>query len=669
MNRPDRITLIHSSLIIFALALVGRAAQVQLWQRAAWMAKAERQHFTDAKMTATRGNIFDVSGVPLAQTSEFVRVSVAPREVKDRRQLARDLRRLGVDAPMIARATDTTRAWSTIPKHFLPNTVAAIAKTRGVYAEAFAQRDYTPRYATRRILGRVDARGQPLDGIELALDSVLRGRNGRAMMLRDPRSARPESPSDTAVVPRAGEDVVLTISQDLQEIAERALNDAVERGGASGGDILIMDPYSGEIRALASIRRDPRSSGSPLVSEPFEPGSTLKPFVAAALLARNRARADEVMELGDGTWEIEGRTVHDEHKAPRFSLADVIRYSSNVGIAKFAQRLSHAEQYQSLRDFGFGTSTGISLPAEASGLLRPPEKWSKQSSVSLAIGYEISVTALQLATAYAALANGGELLEPTLVKEIRGADGVARYRHERRVVRRVIDARVAATVRQMLIGAVEGGTADEAGLGNFQVAGKTGTAKRTINGRYRDSSYTPSFVGLFPADRPQYVILVKIDHPTVGSIFGGHTAAPVSKVVLEAAIAARDAALDRRALAAAAPPPPKPPKSGSTEVVKAPDTVAPRAVLAGGRIDTSASEGMVPYVASLPLPRVASPVAPGPPHAIPEVRGLALRDAVRELHRAGFRVQLAGFGDPLSTSPVAGAMAAPGSTVRLVSAP
>ncbi|MDQ6828679.1 MAG: penicillin-binding protein 2, partial [Gemmatimonadota bacterium] len=531
MNRPDRIALIHGSLIIFAVAIVGRAAQVQLWQRAAWMAKAERQHFADSKMLAARGNIFDVSGVTLAQTSEFVRLSIAPREVKDRRVLARDLRRLGVDGATIARAIDTSHKWMTIPKHFLPSDVESVSGIQGVYRRPFTQRDYTPRYATRRILGRVDEGGKAIDGIELALDSVLRGQNGRAMLLRDARGARPQSPSDTAVVPRAGEDVVLTLSQDLQEIAERALNDAVDRGGASGGDILIMDPYSGEIRALASIRRDPRSSGSPLVSEPFEPGSTLKPFVAAALLSRGRARPDEMMELGDGTWTVEGRTIHDEHKAPRFSLSDVIRYSSNVGIAKFAQRLSHAEQYQALRDFGFGTATGISLPAEASGLLRPPEKWSKQSPVSLAIGYEISVTALQLATAYAALANGGELLEPTIVKEIRGPDGVVRYTHTRRVVRRVIDPSVASTVRQMLLGAVEGGTADEAGLGNFQVAGKTGTAKRTINGHYRDSSYTPSFVGLFPADRPQYVILVKIDHPTVGSIFGGHTAAPVSKVV------------------------------------------------------------------------------------------------------------------------------------------
>ncbi|MEP6689657.1 MAG: penicillin-binding transpeptidase domain-containing protein [Gemmatimonadaceae bacterium] len=669
-TRPDRPALIHLALAIFALAIVTRAAQVQLWQRSAWEAKAERQHFAATTMPAVRGTIFDVAGVPLAQSRALVRLAIAPREVKNAKELARELRRVGVDKDWVARAGDTSRAWVAIPKRFLPGDAARLTSAVGVYPEAIVERTSTQRQATSRILGHVGPDGRPIDGVELSLDSVLHGRAGNALLLRDARGSKPTSPADTALAPLAGEDVVLTISQDLQDISERALRDAVDRTGATGGDILIIEPASGEIRAMASIRRDAHASGSPLVSEPFEPGSTIKPFIAAMLLERKKARADDVMPTGFAPYTVEGRDLHDEHPAKELSLADVIRVSSNIGIAKFAQRFTHAEEYQALRDFGFGTQTGVAFPAEASGRLPAPEKWSKQTPASLAIGYEVSVTALQLATAYAALANGGELLEPTLVKEIRRADGRVRYRHAKRVVRRVVDASVAASVRQMLIGVVTGGSGDSAGLGSFQVGGKTGTARRTLDGRYVKGMYTASFVGLFPAEKPQYVILVKIDNPAGDKFFASQVAAPVSRVVLQAAIAARDAALDRGALAAAAPPPPKP------QTVALPTSAeldsSSRVAAAGTLVhrDSSPTDTTTaaPYVVSLPLRRAPAP-RPGEPRAVPGVNGLPLRDAVRELHRAGFHVQLAGFGEPVSTSPAAGVVAAHGSTVRLVVAP
>jgi cell division protein FtsI (penicillin-binding protein 3) len=342
----------------------------------------------------------------------------------------------------------------------------------------------------------------------------------------------------------------------------------------------------------------------------------------------------------------------------------VIRFSSNIGIVRFAQRLTPREQYELLRDVGFGVPTGLPYPAEESGRLPSPGRWDKQTPASLAMGYALNVTPLQLAVAYAAIANGGELLEPAIVREVRSSDGVLAYLHERRVVRRVMSEATARTVRGLLRGVVESGTGESASLATFDVAGKTGTAKRTEHGRYVAGKYTASFVGLFPADNPQMVILVKLDNPS-RSIYGARAAAPVTKTVLQAAIAARDASLDRSDLAA----------------------VASRAVRAGAPLPDSdaradslvrvAASGSVPYVYLLGSPkRPATGVADV--RAVPDVRGLSVRRAAYVLHRAGFRVTLgsgavvtlaegaAGDGSATGTVPSAGVLVSGEATIRLV---
>ena len=335
------------------------------------------------------------------------------------------------------------------------------------------------------------------------------------------------------------------------------------------------------------------------------------------------------------------------------SLADVIRWSSNVGIVKFAERLQPAQQYELLRDLGFGAPTGVPYPSEAAGTLRMPQSWTKMSPASLAMGYEVAVTPLQLAVAYASIANGGELIEPSLVREIRDPDGEVRYRHTKRVARRVMSPAVARTIRTMLVDVVEHGTAVQADLSTFAVAGKSGTARRTRNGRYSAGHYTATFVGLFPANEPQYVILVKLDDPS-GAYYGGATAAPVTKIVLEAAIAARDAALDRGALAAR-------PARGPTPVAHDSGTIERPTREA----DTGAVSS-IPYVFALDAP-ASSPVPRGAARPVPDVRGLPLRDAVRMLHDSGFHVRL-GRGPEGETRPAPGTLARPGDTVRLLRA-
>lgn len=666
MIRNSRIGLVHLSLAALALAVIAKAAQVQLVQGRTWAAQARDQHFTSRTVPAPRGEILDATGRTLAESRVMVQLAVAPREVLDRRRLATVLGRAGIDRKWIARATDTSRKWVAIPGHFRATDVAPVTALRGVYTDPVADRVYPGSDATRRIVGRVNADGQPVDGIELALDSFLRGRAGTAGMVRDGSGHSFNSPTLPGTPAREGNTVVLTLNSDLQQIAEQALDQAVSTMGAEGGDIVILDPDDGDVLAMASHRQNPLSTSATALTEPYEPGSTMKPLIAAALLADGLVTLRDSVPSFGGELTINGRTIHDDQEEGpepgHLTLADVIRRSSNVGIVQFAERLTPGQEYQALRDFGFGTPTEIAYPAESNGILRPPSQWTPQSPNSMAMGYEIAVTPLQLATAYAAIANGGELLQPAIVKEIRSPDGTVLYEHHRRVVRRVIPPAVAAEVRQLLLGVVENGTAVKADLADYLLGGKTGTPRRTINGRYAPHAYTPNFVGLFPGNAPQFVIVVKLDNPQ-GSYYSSSTAAPLTKTILQAALAARDAALNRRQLMHDVVT--HPPAQLALDRPESDSTPAAAAESSAARGAAAADLAAAPAPVTFTLPAAPAAAAPPlPPRAVPSVTGLPLRDAVRALHAAGFRVRLV-RGAPVATVPAAGAMAGAGSVVLL----
>ncbi len=459
-------------------------------------------------------------------------------------------------------------------------------------------------------------------------------------MLKDRAGREYESPARVIAPPVPGLDVVLTLDAELQEIAQRALDDALRRMDADGGDVVMLDPGTGDVLALASRQRDGSARPSAF-TDTFEPGSLAKIFAAAALLSLRRVSPTDHVSGEGGKWRVLGRTITDDEPQPSLTLADAIRVSSNIAIAKFASRLTPAEQYAALRDFGFGALTGIEFPAEATGRLRPPSEWSRPSAASLAMGYELSVTPIQVAMAYGALANDGLLLQPTLIREVRNPGGSMRYRHRPEPVRRVVSREVAVALRSLLRGVVERGTGTEAALTNFPVAAKTGTARRVVNGRYAAGEYTASFAALFPADQPQLVLVVKIDNPHKGSYFAAQTAAPVTRSMLEQVLSARTVALDRARLS----------------------TAAPRAAAAPADDDG----GLVPYV--VPWPYQPDSAGAGPRRAVPDVAGFGMREAVRTLHRRGFRVALRGWGVAEHTWPAAGDSAAAGSMVTLFADP
>ena len=640
-----RLRVVEIGLAAWLVALVLRAAQVQLVEGHKYAAAARAQRTERVVLDARRGTLFDRHGLGLALTQETYHVGIAPNELRDpARDAATIARQLRLAPRDMERGLRRRYAWFAGP--FTTADVQPLRTTRGVHLEPVLRRFYPSAEFARAVIGRVgeDGRGGGGGGggLERLLDSLLAGTPGAAVVLKDRSGREYESPARVIAEPVAGNDVVLTLDAELQEIAQRALDDAIDNMHADGGDVVMLDPQSGEVLAVASRRADGSMRPSAF-TETFEPGSLAKIFAAAALITYNRVRPGEHVSGEGGRYRLPDRVVTDEHPLPSLTLADAIRVSSNIALVKFAARLHPDEQYGLLRAFGFGTPTGVEFPAESPGRLRPPREWSRPSSASLAIGYELAVTPIQLAAAYGAIANNGVLLEPTLIREIRAPNGTVRYRHRAEPVRRVISPEVAAKLRDLLRGVVEqaGGTGERAALANFQLAAKTGTARRVVGGHYAAGQYTASFAALFPADEPQLVVVMKIDNPQKGSYFAAQTAAPVTRSMLEQALAARTVALDRARLSNVA------------------------ATADHARLDEP--DGVVPYV--VPWPYARDTAATEPDRIVPNVTGQPLREAIRALHRRGFQVVVKGWGVIHHTWPAHGEHAAPGTTITVFAEP
>jgi cell division protein FtsI (penicillin-binding protein 3) len=634
-------------LVLGALAVTYRAFELQVLDAKEWRAQAEAQQADQVDLPAPRGTIYDRDGVPLAASEETFRISVAGREVKDRTQLAALLQKhTNLSRADAKRAVHVNSKWFVVPGRHPATTRQALNGIRGVYFERLLWRFYPRGNIANELIGPVTAQGDAVGGIELEFDSVLVGQPGRAILRRDAADRPLPGALQEVLAPVSGRDIVLTIDADLQEIAREALAHALRQTGAVSGEIVMADPHTGEV--LAAVSSKPGGRSWRAVTEPYEPGSTLKPFIVATLLAEKKAElADSVFaENGEYTPPGRNRPIKDVHGYGWLTIADALKHSSNVVMAKLAERLDAETQYSYLRGFGFGSPTAITYPSESGGRLRRPENWSKLSSASLAIGYEISVTPLQLLMAYGALANGGVLMQPRLVREVHTREGKTAQAFEEQPVRRVIPERIADELRGVLTDVVVDGTARAASVGPFEVAGKTGTARSFANGQYKRGAYTSSFAGFFPANNPQIVFLVKLDSP-VGDYYGGLTAAPVTRATLEAALAALSTPLDKRAVAVAAPPPLAIAESYVSTVANQPE-----------------SGPFVFAMESGPVRRQPAPLDDNQA-LVPEVRGLPLRDAVRALHGSGFRVRVNGQGPVGSVEPEVGSTLPKGALIRI----
>jgi cell division protein FtsI (penicillin-binding protein 3) len=634
-----------AGVLVSAALASGRAFQLGAVEGAQWYTRALDQQGDTLNLEAPRGTIYDRDGVPLAASHEVFSIAVAPREIADRgKVISLIVEHLDASKSQARRYTDDGRSWVVLPGRYGLDVRDALDGVPGIHFESVLRRFYPNGDIARELLGPVRLDGVALGGLELEFDSVLSGRAGRAIVRRDSHGRALPGAMLRAIEPESGRDVYLTIDYDLQEIAESALADAVEANRARSGELVMADPRTGEILAAVSRGADGRARNWRGVTVPYEPGSTIKPFTVAALLALGRATLRDSVFGEEGHYER--LALNDTHGHEWLTLADALRESSNIGVAKLAERMERTEQYLALRSFGFGSPTGVAYPSESGGTLPRLATWSWSSPSRLSIGYEIAVTPLQMAMAYGALANGGLLLEPRLVREVRSRDGRMEQVFEPRVVRRVIPEHVAEQIRDVLVDAVEVGTGREAALASFRVAGKTGTARIAENGRYRPGAYTASFAGFFPADDPQLVFIVKLDEPD-GEYYGGRAAAPVTRATLEAALATRNTPIDRSAIA------------------RAPQVAAATAVQAAPPVGRANGTDVVMFTSARTAPPAMN-VRASIHREIPDVSGMPLRDGVRRLHESGFRLRVEGSGRVVRTVPAAGAKAEAASVIRVI---
>ena len=622
--------------VVFGVAvvvLVARAAQVQIVEGASYEDTARSQRTERVELPASRGTIYDRNGVPLALTQTTFHVGVAPGELRDTTAAVEAIaQHLGLSTRRIRQQFRRKYAYFHGP--FSPNQVAPLREIRGVHLTSELTRFYPNPDLARAILGRPAAPGRLASRIERVLDTLLMGRPGSAVVLRDQFGRRYESPSRLDAFPVPGYDVFLTIDAELQDIVEQSLAEAIDRLDAIAGDVVVMDPETGELLAVASSRADSDAPASVFTSV-FEPGSTAKLFAAAALLEHGLVGRNDTVWGEQGQYTLGSRVIEDETPEGWMTLRDVIRRSSNIGIVKFASRLTREQHFEQLRDFGLGTPTGVEFPVESPGILVKPSRWTRWSAVSLSYGYEVAVTMLQLAYAYAAIANDGILLHPTLVSSVRSSDGEEVYYHRPEPVRRVMSVAVARELRSMLRGVVEeDGTGSTAALVRYEVAGKTGTARRAGPDGYIPGSTTASFVSMFPADDPQLVIVVKLDDPKGG--FARTSAAPLTRSVLEQVLSAQTSALDPARM---------------------------QGLLSSPLSRPVLQDGVVPYVVVWPSkPKVNVELE----RRVPDVLGLSFRRAARRLHQMGLRVRIEGRGQIRSILPAPGTPVSDGELITLV---
>lgn len=630
-------------------AVVGRAVQLQVVEGRKWARIAEETRTEIRQLAPRRGTIYDRNGSPLAVSQEFYRAEVAVWEVPpaQRQALAQVLiREIGIPAARVRAVfgrKDADKPYLYWHQPLSASEAEPLRRFRGVKLLRLYLRNYPGGVMARALIGGLesdDAKKVVLHGrygLERSLDSLLTGVPGEAGYLRDRRGVLYESPDRLVREPVPGQDILLTLDTELQSIAEAALADALEEQQADAGDVVLLDPHTGELLAMATVVRRPEGARRAGAWVPVEPGSTIKPFAAAALLQLGRVGATDSVFGENGVYPVPGRArpIRDDHPVRGWlTLATAIEKSSNVGMVKFTSKLRYGEHFDVLRDFGFGTPTGLEVNGESGGRLKRPDAWqSGNTQESMAQGYEIEVTPLQLAAAYAALANDGLLPSLTLIREVRDHEGRVVYRHQPTPVRRVVRPEVAADVRRFLAAAASSaGTGSRAQLDRYLVIGKTGTARNVVRGAYTNT-YTSSFAGIFHADDPQLVVVIRIVNPTRGEYYGGLVAAPIMREMLRNALSARRSALDRARLA---------------------EAPAPASLLARQTPAPQPPGPVAPVVVDLPLAQAADTATAQV--EVPVVEGLSVRQAAVALHRRGLRVKLVGSGVVTSSAPVAGSL-------------
>lgn len=625
--------------------LVVRAAELQIQYAPTLQEYADEQHWRSFSPPIWRGPIVDRNGMPLALTVEVDSVFANPSAIEDPEGTAARLApALGMDVRQLALKLRRTGRFVWLKRLVSPTEALAVQalELKGIQTTREPQRFYPGRRLAGHLIGFVGYDSRGLDGLEHEYDEVLRSEPRVLRGVRDARGRLVFSDGLGQVELPQGQRVELSIDRTIQYIAEQELEAALAAFEGRAASVVVMDPRTGEVLALANaptfdpnryadVGADIRRNRS--LTDRYEPGSTLKMFTVAALLDAGLVGPEEQVFCEDGVYLIGDYKIRDAHRNGWLSLTQCLQRSSNVCLAKLAGVLGRQRLYEALRRFGFGERTGVPVPGETGGLLRHYSKWYEVDLAAVSFGQGISVSNLQLATAVAALANGGTLMRPILVRRVVGADGRLVAEYPPTVRRRVVSERTARLLASMLISVTEeGGTGTEAAVPGFDVAGKTGTAQKAdlTSGGYAEGKWTASFVGFVPAEDPRLVISVTVDEPLVNH-YGGIVAAPLFRRVAERSL---------RYLGVA----PTRPRGAAGETTTGP------AVPAGGSLT----------VTGVPL---ALP-APGQVE-VPDFTGETIRSALAIARDAGLELLVHGAGLGATQTPRPGSGVAPGTAITV----
>lgn len=550
-----RLIVLLSVLGTWFLASAARLVYLQVERHEHYVDLAERQQQRVVELAPPRGAIYTRDGRELARSGPADSVYAVPARVPDPQATARALARvLDVDAGelagKLAAAKATGRGWFLwVKRQVTPEQAAAVAKLElpGVALREEAKRFYPQGELAAHVVGFVGTDGHGLAGLEQTFDRQISGKMARRVVLRDAGGRVAVDPDLGWSEAESGRDLYLTIDSTLQHLAERELAQKAEAFGARTGSAVLLDPWTGAVLAMASFPTfDPNRFGEAprgasrtaavdrkerwknrVIEDAFEPGSSFKMVTVAAALGTDLVDSTDVFDCGMGQITVYGKLIRDHKPFGLLTLRDVMAKSSNVGAIKVGLKVGDDRLYRQIADLGFGRKTGIELPGESAGILAPREKWQPISKAYISFGQGIAVTSIQLATSFAAVANGGKLLQPYLVEAVGGRGEVEVLHDGPTVVRQAMSASTARQVERLLEAVtMEGGTGTKAAVPGYHVAGKTGTAQMAEKGRYSLTDHMAVFAGFAPGREPLVVGAVMVERPR-GDFHGGSVAAPV----------------------------------------------------------------------------------------------------------------------------------------------
>jgi cell division protein FtsI (penicillin-binding protein 3) len=527
-------------LLLFSFC-VSSLIYIQVFKSSYFSRIADRQHNFYMELEPLRGAIYDRNLKPLAFNLPSDSLYASPRQIKNKEKaiaLLKDI--LGLSHNYLKNRLYRDKAFVWIARKIPPEQVDKIKKLKiaGLGFMRESKRCYPNNDFASHMIGFAGLDNAGLDGLELSLDEYLKGASGWAQVLRDAKQNA--LLYKNMVLPKDGYEIILTIDEFIQFVAERELDKAYRKFKAKGASVIVMDPKTGEILGFANrpsynLNR-PQDSGADsrrnrAICDMFEPGSVFKIVTASAALEEGRFSESSRFFCEEGSYRVASHILHDHHPHGWLTFAQVISESSNIGTTKIAQAIGAGLVYKYAYLFGFGKPSGVDMAGEIPGVLKEPRLWSKTSIGAIPIGQEVGVNALQLACAISAIANGGVLMNPFVVKAIRQREGEIIREFSPREIRRVVSRRTAMRMKDILVLATEEGTGRLARVADFKVAGKTGTAQKIEpNGAYSHSKYTASFIGFAPSDEPLIAVVVTVDEPHP-YYFGGVVSAPVFKQI------------------------------------------------------------------------------------------------------------------------------------------